>query len=51
MNRRNRIKKSNFCYICKEKFERKYVKKNIVKLEIITIIKGNIEVLHIVYLI
>ena len=36
------------CYICKKKFERKYFK-NIVKLEIIVIIQGNIEVLRIAY--
>ena len=36
------------CYICKEKFENKYLKdKKIVKLEIIVIIQGNMEVLRI----
>ena len=39
---------AKICYICKEKFEKKYLKdKNIVKLEIIIIIQENIEVLHI----
>ena len=43
---------AKICYICKEKFENKYLKdKNIVKLEIIVIIQGNIEVLHIAYVI
>ena len=36
---------AKFCYICKERFEGKYAKeKNILKLEIIVIIQGNIEV-------
>ena len=40
------------CYNCNEKLENKYLKlKNITKLEIINIIQGNIEVLHIAYLI
>ena len=40
------------CYICKEIFENKCVKiKNIEKLEITVIIQGNIEVLHIGYVI
>ena len=40
------------CYICKEKFENKYSKENnIVKLEIIVIIQGNIKLLHIAYVI
>ena len=40
------------CYVCKEKSGNKYVKnKNIVRLEVIVIIQGNIEVLHIAYLI
>ena len=40
------------CYIRKEKFENKYLKiKNIVKLEIIVIIQGNIEELRIAYVI
>ena len=38
---------AKICYICKEKFEIK----NIVKLEIIVIIQGNIEVLCIAYVI
>ena len=43
---------AKICYICKEKFENKYLKdKNIVKLEIIVIIQGNIEVLRIAYVI
>ena len=43
---------AKICYICKEKFENKYSKdKKIVKLEIIVIMSGNIEVLHIVYVI
>ena len=38
------------CYICKEKFENKYLKdKRFQKLEIIVIIQGNIEVLGIAY--
>ena len=38
------------CYICKGKFDNKYLKdKKVVKLEIILIIQGNIEVLHITY--
>ena len=40
------------CYICKEKFENKYLKiKNIVKLEIIVIMQSDIEVLCIPYVI
>ena len=40
------------CYISKEKFEVKNLKdKSIVKLEIIVIIQGNIEVLHIAHVI
>ena len=43
---------TKICYICKKKFENKYVKdKNIVKLEIIVIIQRNIEVLRIAYVI
>ena len=43
---------AKICYICKEKFENKYVKdKNIGKLEIILILQGNIKVLGIVYVI
>ena len=38
------------CYICKGKFDNKYLKdKKVVKLEIIFIIQGNIEVLYITY--
>ena len=45
-------KNSNFCYICKENIENKYVKeKNIVKYWIIIIAQRNIEVLHTVYFI
>ena len=40
------------CYICKEKFENKYLKdKKIVKLEIIVIIQGIMEVLRMAYVI
>ena len=40
------------CYICKEKLRDKYAKdKNMVKLGIIVIIQGNIEVLRIAYVI
>ena len=43
------------CYICKEKFENKYLKdkkyRNMVKLQIIVILQGNVEVLRIGYLI
>ena len=40
------------CYISKEKFENKYSKENnIVKLEIIFIIQGNIKLLYIAYVI
>ena len=43
---------TKICYICIEKFEIQYVKdKKIIKLEIIVIIQGNIEVLHIAYVI
>ena len=39
-------------YICKEKFENKYLKiRNIIKSEIIVIIQEYIEVLHIAYVI
>ena len=38
------------CYICKEKFENNYANdKNIVKLDTIGIIQGNIEMLCIVH--
>ena len=37
---------AKICSICKEKFENKYLKdKNFVKLDIIVIIQGNVEVL------
>ena len=40
------------CYICKEKLRDKYAKeKNMVKLGIIVIIQGNIEMLRIAYVI
>ena len=43
---------AKICYICKQKFENKYVKdKKIVKLEIIAIIQGNKDVLRIPYVI
>ena len=43
---------AKICNFCKEKFKNKYLKdKNIVKLEIIVIIQGIIEVLGIAYLI
>ena len=39
---------AKICHICEQKFENKYLKdKHISKLEIIVIIQGNIEVLHI----
>ena len=38
------------CYICKEKFENKYVKDKYI-IDIIVIIQGNIEVLCIAYVI
>ena len=41
---------AKICYICKEKFENKYLKDK-VKLEIIVTIQGNIEVLYIAYVI
>ena len=43
---------AKICYICQEKCEKKYVKnkKNIIKLEIIVAIQGNIGVLRIEYL-
>ena len=45
-------KNTKVSYICKEKFENKYLKdRNIVKLEIIVIKQGNIEVLRIAYVI
>ena len=44
--------KTKICYICKEKFKNKHLKgKNIVKFEIIVIIQGNIQVMHIAYVI
>ena len=43
---------AKICYICKENFEKKYVKdKRYLKLEIITIIQENTEVLRIAYVI
>ena len=49
---RESYENSNICYICKEKFENIYLKeKNIVKLEIIVIIQGNIDMLRIAYVI
>ena len=41
---------TKICYICKERFEIKYLK-GVVKLEIIVIIQENIEVLRIAYVI
>ena len=48
---RESYKNANICYICQEKFENKYLKDNIVKLEIIVTIHENIEVLCIAYVI
>ena len=43
-------KNPKICYICKEKFENKYLKdKKILKLEIIVIIQGNTEMPRIAY--
>ena len=43
---------AKICYIGKEKFENKYLKDKIfLKLEIIDIIQGDIEMLHIIYVI
>ena len=43
---------TNICYICKEKFENKYLKDNKYrKVKIIVIIQRNIEVLGIAYVI
>ena len=42
---------AKLCYICKEKFEDKCPKENIVKLKTIIIIQGNIEVVLIAYVI
>ena len=43
---------AKICNICKEKFENKYLKeKNIVKLEMIVTIQGNLEVVYIAYVI
>ena len=44
---------AKICYTCKERFENKYLKykKNMVKLEIIAIMQGNIEVLRLAYVI
>ena len=41
---------AKICYICKEKFENKYLK-DIIKLEIIFIMQGNIVVLRLAYVI
>ena len=48
---RESYENANICYICPEKFENKYLKDNIVKLEIIVTIHENIEVLCIAYVI
>ena len=41
---------AKICYICEGTFDNKYLKdKKVVKLEIIVIIQGNIEVLRIAY--
>ena len=40
---------TKFCYICKEKFENKYLKDK--KLTIIVFIRENIEVLRLAYVI
>ena len=43
---------AKICYICKEKFDNKYwMIANIIKLEIIVIIQGNMEVLRVAYVI
>ena len=43
---------AKICYIGKKKFENKYLKDKIfLKLEIIVIIQGDIEMLHIIYVI
>ena len=44
---------ARICYVYQEKFENKYLKEknNFVKLEIIVMIQGNIEVLRIAYVI
>ena len=44
---------AKICYICRRKFQNKYVKakKIIVKLDIIVITQGNIEVLPIAYVV
>ena len=42
----------NSCYICKEKSKTKYIEdRNIVELEVIVVIQGNIEELRIAYII
>ena len=44
--------KAKICLICKEKFEEKYTKdKKYHKVKAIAIIPGNVEVLHIAYVI
>ena len=48
---RESYENANICYICQEKLENKYLKDNIVKLEIIVTIHENIEVLCIAYVI
>ena len=43
---------AEICYVCKEMFEDKYAKdKDIVRLEIIAIMRVNKELLHVVYVI
>ena len=43
---------AKICYIGKKKFENKYLKdKKFLKLEIIVIIQGDIEMQHIIYVI
>ena len=43
---------AEICYVCEEKLKKSMLKnKNIAKLEITVIIQGNIEALHIVYVI
>ena len=49
--RQESYENAKICYICKEKFENKYVKDKNIKLEIIAIIPGNIEVLCVAYVI
>ena len=50
--RQESYENAKICNICKEKFENKNLEdKNIVKLEIIVIKQGNLEVLYIAYVI